>query len=244
MPSRAGTSPAPGSTVYDPEPPKEWRLLKLPQVVATPHIAASTKEAQEQVGSETAAALRDFLKEASSATPSTSRPCRPKRTSGCARIWCSPNRSARWSRRWARRASIAWRALLRRAGRRGNQLLGSAVLEGVLPAILVGQRHAGERAHRRHGTRHRADRIAQHALAQFPQPDLREAAHRTGERWVEGTVFGNGSLRLVLIDGVPWNRRSKARCSSSRTTISPASSATSARCSAAQGEHRQLRARS
>jgi D-3-phosphoglycerate dehydrogenase len=35
----------------------------LPQVIATPHIAASTREGQELVGSETAAALRDFLRD-------------------------------------------------------------------------------------------------------------------------------------------------------------------------------------
>ena len=35
----------------------------LPQVMATPHIAASTREGQELVGVETAAALRDFLKD-------------------------------------------------------------------------------------------------------------------------------------------------------------------------------------
>ena len=46
-----------------PSRPEDWRLPSLPQVVATPHIAASTKEAQEQVGTETAAALHDFLKE-------------------------------------------------------------------------------------------------------------------------------------------------------------------------------------
>jgi D-3-phosphoglycerate dehydrogenase len=50
-----------GIDVFDPEPPRDWRLASLPQVVATPHIAASTREAQEQVGTETAAALRDFL---------------------------------------------------------------------------------------------------------------------------------------------------------------------------------------
>jgi D-3-phosphoglycerate dehydrogenase len=33
----------------------------LPQVIATPHIAASTAEAQELVGLETAAAVRDYL---------------------------------------------------------------------------------------------------------------------------------------------------------------------------------------
>ena len=45
-----------GLDVFSSEPLKDWRLAGLPQVVATPHIAASTREAQEQVGSETAAA--------------------------------------------------------------------------------------------------------------------------------------------------------------------------------------------
>ena len=52
-----------GLDVFQKEPPADWRLAKLPQVVATPHIAASTVEAQEQVGIETAVALRDFLQE-------------------------------------------------------------------------------------------------------------------------------------------------------------------------------------
>ena len=48
--------------VYDVEPTKDLTLQKLPQVVASPHIAASTREGQELVGVETAAALRDYLK--------------------------------------------------------------------------------------------------------------------------------------------------------------------------------------
>jgi D-3-phosphoglycerate dehydrogenase len=52
-----------GLDVFETEPPVDWRLAKLPQVIATPHIAASTVEAQEQVGIETALALRDFLRE-------------------------------------------------------------------------------------------------------------------------------------------------------------------------------------
>jgi D-3-phosphoglycerate dehydrogenase len=47
--------------VFEKEPPADWRLVQLPQVVATPHIAASTAEAQELVGLETAAAVRDYL---------------------------------------------------------------------------------------------------------------------------------------------------------------------------------------
>jgi D-3-phosphoglycerate dehydrogenase / 2-oxoglutarate reductase len=49
--------------VFVKEPTVDHRLQLLPQVIATPHIAASTREGQELVGVETAAALRDFLKD-------------------------------------------------------------------------------------------------------------------------------------------------------------------------------------
>lgn len=49
--------------VFTKEPTVDHRLQTLPQVIATPHIAASTREGQELVGVETAAALRDFLKD-------------------------------------------------------------------------------------------------------------------------------------------------------------------------------------
>jgi D-3-phosphoglycerate dehydrogenase len=49
--------------VFQKEPTVEHRLQMLPQVVATPHIAASTREGQELVGMETMAALRDFLRD-------------------------------------------------------------------------------------------------------------------------------------------------------------------------------------
>jgi len=49
--------------VFAKEPTVDHRLQMLPQVVATPHIAASTREGQELVGVETATALRDFLRD-------------------------------------------------------------------------------------------------------------------------------------------------------------------------------------
>ncbi len=43
------------------EPPKESPLVGLPNLIATPHIAGSTREAQEEVGTAVAQQIRDYL---------------------------------------------------------------------------------------------------------------------------------------------------------------------------------------
>ncbi|MGH9412071.1 MAG: phosphoglycerate dehydrogenase [Vicinamibacterales bacterium] len=50
-----------GLDVFEREPPSDPRLTSLPQVIATPHISASTREAQDLVGAEIATNVRDFL---------------------------------------------------------------------------------------------------------------------------------------------------------------------------------------
>src|SRR5262249_56281303 len=57
----AGIVAGAGLDVFEHEPPTDWALAQLPQVIATPHIAASTEEAQEMVGIETAVTVRNFL---------------------------------------------------------------------------------------------------------------------------------------------------------------------------------------
>jgi D-3-phosphoglycerate dehydrogenase len=52
-----------GLDVFEQEPPLDWALVQHPAVVATPHVAASTAEAQERVGLEAATAIRDFLRD-------------------------------------------------------------------------------------------------------------------------------------------------------------------------------------
>jgi D-3-phosphoglycerate dehydrogenase / 2-oxoglutarate reductase len=48
--------------VYDPEPPApDHPLIGLPNVIHTPHLAASTHEGQSQVGVEAADAVRKAL---------------------------------------------------------------------------------------------------------------------------------------------------------------------------------------
>ena len=193
-----------GLDVFDPEPPRNWRLALLPQVVATPHIAASTKEAQEQVGSETAAALRDFLKEGiirnavnfPSLSPEAYKRLGP---------YLSLARSLGLvvAQMGEARISAVGVRYYGELAAEDNQLLGSAVLEGVLSAILssggvtaVNARTvAGERGMELIESRSTRARNYTSLISVKLHTDA-------GERWVEGTVFANGSSRLVLIDGV------------------------------------------
>ncbi len=57
-----GTVAGAALDVYETEPlPKESPLRGLPQIIMTPHLGASTEEAQENVGIEVAEAITDFL---------------------------------------------------------------------------------------------------------------------------------------------------------------------------------------
>ena len=193
-----------GLDVFDPEPPKDWRLPILPQVIATPHIAASTKEAQEQVGTETAAALRDFLKDGiirnavnfPSISPEAYKRLGPYLTlARSLGVVVAQMGEARIS-------AIGVRYYGDLAGE-DNQLLGSAVLEGVLSSILSGgvtpinaRTIAADRGIELVESRSTRARNYTSLISVKLHPD------NATERWVEGTVFANGSLRLVSIDGV------------------------------------------
>jgi D-3-phosphoglycerate dehydrogenase len=48
--------------VFAEEPPTNWKLLKLDNVIGSPHIGAGTKEAQSRVGAEVAEKLINFAK--------------------------------------------------------------------------------------------------------------------------------------------------------------------------------------
>jgi D-3-phosphoglycerate dehydrogenase len=188
--------------VYEEEPTRDHRLQKLPQVVASPHIAASTREGQELVGVETASALRDFLK------------------AGIIRNAVNfPSLSADEFQRLQPFADIARRlgALLGQIGAArvegvsvryygqlagaSNPLIVSSVLEGLLRTVLsspvtpVNARNvASERG---------IDVTESYSTRARSYTALLSIQLHTegGDRWVEGTVV-HGEPRLVLLNGV------------------------------------------
>lgn len=48
--------------VYSEEPPTDWKLAKLENVICSPHIGAATKEAQGRVGAEVAEKIIEFAR--------------------------------------------------------------------------------------------------------------------------------------------------------------------------------------
>ena len=58
---RSGHLAGAGLDTFAQEPPKNSPLIGMPNVIATPHIAGSTREAQEEVGTAIAQQVRDYL---------------------------------------------------------------------------------------------------------------------------------------------------------------------------------------
>jgi D-3-phosphoglycerate dehydrogenase len=65
--------------VFTQEPPKDFTLMRHPQVVATPHIGAQTREAQERIATETARMVLSSL-DGSLAVTAVNLPFRPAGT--------------------------------------------------------------------------------------------------------------------------------------------------------------------
>jgi D-3-phosphoglycerate dehydrogenase len=192
-----------GLDVFAQEPPVDGRLTKLPQVVATPHIAASTVEAQELVGTETAMNVRDFLRDGVIRS-AVNFPALPAEEYALARPWMQL--AGRLGSLIAQLATGRTHAIgVRYYGplvSSRSDMLASAVVAGVLQPLLssavtiVNARAvAVQRGIEIIETRSSRPRDFTNLLS--------VKLHTSdGERWLEGTVFEPGIPRLTAVDGV------------------------------------------
>jgi D-3-phosphoglycerate dehydrogenase len=192
-----------GLDVFESEPPTNTRLTRLPQVVATPHIAASTSEAQEQVGSEIAINVRDYLLEGvirnavnfPAVPPEDVPKLRPylllAEKLGALIAQLVPDRPETVGIRYYGSLTSAY-----------ETVIGSAVLAGALSRTedhvtpVNARALAGERGLEVVESRSSRPR-------DFMQVISVKLGTAVRERWIEGTVVEPASPRLCSIDGVP-----------------------------------------
>jgi D-3-phosphoglycerate dehydrogenase / 2-oxoglutarate reductase len=190
--------------VFETEPPADWSLAQLPQVIATPHIAASTEEAQELVGIETAATVRDFLRDGmvrNAVNFPSIHPDELQRLQPWIRL--TDSLGALVSQMGAARIhELGVRYYGALVESRGVEVLAASAAAGVLRPILssgvsIVNARAVARARGIDIVESRSSRSRHYrSLVSIKlQTD-------SGERWVEGTVFEPNSPRLVSVRGI------------------------------------------
>jgi D-3-phosphoglycerate dehydrogenase len=192
--------------VFAEEPPKNSPLVGLPNVIATPHVAGSTTEAHEEVGTQVAVQIKDYLAEGiirnAVNLPALSadqyRRVRPylelAERLGSLVSQAAETRPARIRIRYAGEVAEV-----------GTHLLRSAVLVGVLNAVLdekVNVVNAPAVAVARGLTVVEETRRREHG---FPHTlEVSALPEKTGRGLTaEGTVLHDGSPRVLEIEGIP-----------------------------------------
>jgi D-3-phosphoglycerate dehydrogenase len=194
--------------VFAEEPPKNSPLIGLSNVIATPHVAGSTTEAQEEVGTQVAVQIKDYLAEGiirnAVNLPALSadqyRRVRPylelAERLGSLVSQAADTRPARIRIRYAGEVAEV-----------GTHLLRSAVLAGVLNAVLdekVNVVNAPAVAAARGLTVEEETRRREHG---FPNTlEVSALPEKTGTAkgfTAEGTVLHDGSPRVLQIEGIP-----------------------------------------
>jgi len=192
--------------VFAEEPPKNSPLIGLPNVIATPHVAGSTAEAQEELGTQVAVQVRDYLVEGvirnavnlPALSPEQYRRVRPylalAERLGSLVSQAAATRPARIRIRYAGELAEV-----------GTHLLRNAVLAGLLNAVLdakVNVVNASAVAAARGLTVEEETRRREHGFPHTLEVSALPDTAGTPGFSAEGTVLHDGSPRVVSIDGI------------------------------------------
>lgn len=191
-----------GLDVFEVEPPPDTRLTALPQVIATPHIAASTTDAQELVGTEIALAVRDFLFDGTVRNavnfPSVPREDVPRLRPylvladrlGSAVAQLAGGRPETIGIRYYGPLLTTW-----------QDIVGSTVLAGALSRAVDNVTPVNAR---RLASDRGIEIVESHSTRARDFVNVISVKLRAGarERWIEGTVFEPSSPRICALDGV------------------------------------------
>jgi len=193
--------------VFTIEPPRDSPLLAMPNVIATPHVAGSTAEAQEEVGVQIAQQVRDFLNEGvlrnavnlPAISPEQYARLRPY-LDLAERLASFVSQAAPFAVNRVRMACAGEPAEL------GTRILRSAVLAGVLNAVLdehVNLVNAPERAAERGLAIEETTRPRERGIADVVEVTAYPAdrsAH--AEFSAQGTVLYGTTPRMLRINGI------------------------------------------
>ncbi len=190
--------------VFAKEPTVDQRLQMLPQVVASPHVAASTREAQELVGIETTTALRDCLRDGIIRNAVNFPSVSPEEYARMAPFIILAERLGAFLGQMTtdRIESLGVRYYGELASGK-TDLIVSAVLVGLFRPILSTSVSAVN-----------AKAVAQERGIEIIESQSSRPRNYTrlisvklttskGEHWVEGAVFDKAAPRLVQVNGVP-----------------------------------------
>jgi D-3-phosphoglycerate dehydrogenase len=186
------------------EPPKNSPLVGLPNLIATPHIAGSTAEAQEEVGTAIALQVRDYLADGiiknavnmPALSPDQYRRLKPYLELG--------ERLGAFVGQASPTKSFS-RILIRYAGEPaelGSHMIRSSVLIGALNAVLPEKVNLVNAASEAASRGLQVEETIRRRERGFPNTIEVAVADGDREFALEGTVGQDGSPRIVALDGM------------------------------------------
>lgn len=201
---RSGKLAGAGLDTFAVEPPKNSPLIGLPTVVATPHIGASTKEAQEEVGTAVAQQVRDYLADGIIRN-AVNMPAIPPEQYRRLRPYLEMGDRLGMLVAQASPTSSFTRLRIRYSGEPaelGSHVIRSAVVAGLLNSVLdekVNLVNAAQAAAERGLLVEEATRRRERGFPNAVEVTLSDGARDLS---VEGSVLQDGSPRILSIDGI------------------------------------------